>query len=72
MSQKYLKLSVVDLIADSKLEQVWDVDLNSDCSIIINLLGRAIDGEVSLIKNNEKNDDFYESIGKSNPDNWKL
>jgi ATP-dependent 26S proteasome regulatory subunit len=72
MSQKCLKLSVVDLIADSKLEQVWDVDLNSDCSIIINLLSRAIDGEVSLIKNNEKNDGFYESTGKSNPDNWKL
>jgi ATP-dependent 26S proteasome regulatory subunit len=71
MGKKYLKLSVVDADDDSKVERVWDIDLDSRGAIIISLLGRAIDDAIASIKNNEKNDRFYESIGKPNPDNWK-
>jgi hypothetical protein len=71
MGKKYIHLLVIDADDDSKVEAVVDTDLDSHGSVVIKLLGRAIKGEIEIIKNNEKNDRFYSSLGRLNPDSWK-
>jgi hypothetical protein len=68
---KTVKLSVYCPMTGRTSEKEFTIDCKILGCELIEKLAVSVDGCFIVIRNNEKNDRFYSSIGKPNPDKWK-